>query len=200
MRRLSDRIAKWSTGPVVLVGLAVFAVFIGWVLPDQATQAEAITGDAGSPDTSFFYTASELYDMADAYGEDGRAQYVRARYTFDVIWPIAYLLFLATAISWVFRRAFDVNSRLQLANLFPVAGVVFDYLENSAAAVVMARYPSTTPIVDALAGPFTALKWIFVQGSFVVLLGGLVVGAFRWLRNRGNPANGGTMEHDSPTI
>lgn len=191
MRRLSDRIAKWSTGPVVLVGLAVFAVFIGWVLPDQATQAEAITGDAGSPDTSFYYSPSELYDMAEAYGPDGRSQYIRARFTFDVIWPIAYLMFLATAISWTFRRAFAADSLWQRANLIPVVGVVFDYLENIAASIVMARYPASTPVVDVLASPFTMIKWIFVQGSFVVLLAGLAVIVVNWARkaSRRSPGN-----------
>lgn len=169
---------------MTLLGIVVFAVFIVWVLPGQAEQAEAITGDAGSPDTSFFYPPSELYDMAEAYGEDGRAQYVRARYTFDVVWPLAYLLFLATAISWVFRRFFAADSRWQLVNLMPVAGVVFDYLENAAASIVMSRYPATTPVVDWLATVFTMLKWVFVQGSFVVLLGGLLVGAVRWLAGR----------------
>ncbi len=199
MRRLSNRIAGLSTGLFTLLGVVVFAAFIIWVLPDQAARAEAVTGDAGSPDTSFFYPPSELYDMAEAYGEDGRSQYVRARYTFDVIWPLAYLLFLATAISWVFRRAFAANSRLQLANLLPVASVVFDYLENAAASIVMIRFPATTPVVDWLATVFTMTKWIFVQGSFGVLLVGLAVGAVRWLRKRGNATNGGTMEQNSLT-
>ena len=117
-----------------------------------------MAGDAGSPDRSFFYTPTELYDMAEAYGADGRRQYVRARFTFDVIWPLAYLLFLATAISWTFRRAFGAGSRLMLANLAPVAGVALDYLENISASIVMARYPSRTPVVDWLATVFTMLK------------------------------------------
>lgn len=50
------------------------------MLPQQqATRAEQDTGSAKSPDTSLFYTPADLYRMAEAYGEEGRRAYVRAR-------------------------------------------------------------------------------------------------------------------------
>lgn len=182
MKALSNRITRLSTGPATLLGLVLFCAFIIWVLPDQAARADAATGGARSPDTSFFYTPTDLYEMADAYGADGRSHYVRARFTFDVIWPLVYLLFLATAISWSFRRFFEAGSQWLLANLMPVLGVLFDYLENISASVVMSRFPSTTPLVDWLATIFTMTKWVFVQGSFVVLIIGSAVGAVGRMR------------------
>ena len=49
--------------------------------------------------------------------------------------------------------------------------------------LVMARYPALTPGIASLAGVFTALKWLFVYGSFVVLLVG--VAAWLWRRFAG---------------
>jgi hypothetical protein len=63
-------------------------------------------------------------------------------------------------------------------------GVVLDYLENIAASVIMARYPSPTMVVDRLATVFTMAKWIFVSGSFVLLFMGITVGVVRWTRRR----------------
>lgn len=181
-KSLSDRIRVISTGKVALSALVIFVLFTALVLPDQAGRAEAYTGDAESPDQSFYYTAGDLYQWAEAYGPEGRAAYVRTRFTFDLIWPLVYALFLATSISWVNRKAFGADSPWQQANLAPVLGMIFDYLENAAASLVMFRYPAATPIVDGLATVFTMVKWFFVYGSFVLLLTGTVSGLWQRVR------------------
>lgn len=170
LAKLSNGFLKISTGYITLACLVVFLVFSALVLPDQAAKAQVYSGEVGSPDTSFFYTAEQLYAMASAYGPQGRAAYIRARYTFDVIWPLVYLAFLATAISWLVKRLnLDWGTWGRL-NLMPVFGVLFDFLENFSAATVMARYPQTTPVIAQLSGVFTLIKWVFVVGSFGVLL------------------------------
>ncbi|NBD35726.1 MAG: hypothetical protein GVY30_06970, partial [Chloroflexi bacterium] len=98
---MGKRISVWlrniSTGWIALAALAIFLLFTALVLPRQAAQSEAETGEAGSPDTSLFYAPDELYRLAEAYGPSGRAAYIRARFTFDVIWPLVYTAFLSTA-------------------------------------------------------------------------------------------------------
>jgi hypothetical protein len=182
LKRISNFIYSKSSGWAVLVTLTVFAVFIGVILPDQAHKAERYSAGAGSPDTSFFYTPADLYRMAEAYGADGRSAYIRARFTFDTVWPLAYLFFLAASISWILNRILTEESRWRLLNLFPLTGTVFDYLENVSAALVMGRFPDQTPVVDLLAPLSTAVKWVFVNGSFLVLLAGLVLLALKLAR------------------
>ena len=182
MRDLSDRLHKLSTGRATLIALVAFLLFTALVLPKQAAHTD--TGGAGSPDTSFIYSAGDLYRMAEAYGRAGRIDYVRARFTFDLIWPVVYVAFLATAISWLSRQAFTPLSLWQRANLVPVIGTLFDYLENVAAALVIGRYPARTPVVDVMAPVFTFIKWIFVGGSFVVLAVALVAALWHQARRR----------------
>ena len=122
--------------------------------------------------------------MAEAYGEQGRSAYILARFTFDVIWPIVYTLFLATSISWLFVRGFPQESRWRLANLAPVLGMFFDYLENLSTSWVMFSYPLTSPVVAWLAPFFTATKWIFVNGSFVLLIIGLIAALWHAKKSR----------------
>lgn len=167
--KLSNWFLKFSTGRFTLAFLVIFLVFSALVLPDQAARAEVYSGDVGSPDTSLFYSAAELYRMAEAYGPEGRAAYIRARYTFDVVWPLVYMAFLVTSISWLIKRLGLDWATWGRLNLVPVAGVLFDFLENFSAATAMARYPQTTPVIDHLAGVFTLVKWIFVGGSFLLL-------------------------------
>lgn len=184
-RRLSDWLGRVANGWVALAATLVFVAFVALVLPRQAAASRAATGGVESPDTALIYAPSDLYRVAELYGPEGRAAYVRARWTFDVIWPLVYGAFLATAISWVFWRAAAPGSRWRLANLAPPLGVAFDFLENSATSLVIGRYPARTPGVDLLAPAFSAAKWLFVNGSFALLLGGALVAAWRaWAARR----------------
>jgi hypothetical protein len=182
MKRISHRLHQISNGWVTLAAGIVFVLFVTLVLPNQATQAEGETVDAGSPDLSLWYTPGDLYRMAEAYGNQGRRAYVRARFTFDLIWPIVYGAFLSTTISWLYARAFAPGTRWRLANLAPPLGVVLDYMENLSTSVVMLRYPSRTPLVDTLAPIFTSLKWVLVGGSFVLLIVGIIAALRRWYK------------------
>lgn len=184
LNRFSDWLRTVSTGWVALVALAIFVLFSALVLPGQSTTAEGVAGDAGSPDMSFFYTPDDLYQMAEAYGEEGRRAYVRARFTFDLVWPLVYTAFLVTAISWVFDKAFAPDSRWQHANLLPAMGALFDYLENVSTSLVMLRYPESTAVLDLLAPMFTALKWLSLGVSFVLLAAGIMIAAWRWGQQR----------------
>jgi len=176
---LSRSLEKIATGRLALLSTVLFFVFLGGVLPAQAAVTAAVGGTAKTPDTTFFYTAEELYRIAGELGEAGRSHYIRSRFTFDVIWPLVYLTFLVTTIGWLAQRSFDASSRWRLLNLLPVAAALFDLLENSATSLVMARYPAMTPLVAELAGLFTLLKWMFVFASFVALIVALFIAGIR---------------------
>jgi hypothetical protein len=125
----------------------------------------------------------DLYRMADAYGEMGRAAYVRVRFTFDLVWPLVYLFFLGTSLSWSLARALPEGNRWRMSNLFAVFGWLFDMLENIAASIVMLNYPNHTPVLDALSPVFTFLKWVFIGGSFVILVPVFLVAAWKMIRS-----------------
>jgi len=183
-KKLSDWMCHNSTGWLVIATLAFFMVFIALVLPDQTLKAEAYSEEVGSPDTSFYYTANDLYQLAEKYGESGRQEYVKTRYTFDLIWPLVYTMFLGTSISWIFSKVVVSGNILRRANLIPVLGLLFDYLENISISVVMIRYPEPTSMWDTIAPIFTLVKWIFVIGSFVILLIGMIMGVVQWIKVR----------------
>jgi len=174
--QLSGWLRHISNSWVAFSALIVFLLFTALVLPGQASR-----GGGASPDLSFYYTAGDLYRMAESYGAAGRQDYIRVRFTFDLIWPLVYLVFLVTATIWTYSRVFASDSPWQRANLIPLLAALFDYLENLSTSLVMARYPAPTPLVDGLAGMFTLVKWVFVGGSFVLLLIGVAVGVWRRL-------------------
>jgi len=190
VRRISEWLHKVSSGWLTLASLLIFLLFTALVLPGQAARGQEETGSSQSPDTSFYYSADDLYRMAEAYGEGGREAYVRIRFTFDLIWPLVYTLFLVTSISWLSRRAFSADSPWQRANLAPVLAALSDLLENLSTSLVMTRYPERTAVADVLAPIFTVVKWTLVGASFMLLLAGLSVAVWRWrlaVRNKSTP-------------
>ena len=182
--KISNWLYRVVNGWISLLALLIFIAFTILVLPRQAEKADTFSSDAGSPDMSLFYSPQQLYQMAEAYGEQGRQAYVQQRFTFDVVWPLVYTFFLCTAITWLYRGGFPLNSTWRRANIIPLIAVLFDFLENLSTSLVMLRYPQPTPMVDWLAPVFTLLKWIFVSGSFILLLIGIVAYAWRRLTRR----------------
>jgi len=184
LTRISKWVRKVSSGWVVLLALLIFVVFTATVLPEQSARMDSYAGFAGSPDLSMYYSAADLYRMAETYGVEGRSAYIHARFTFDLAFPFIYLFFLCTGISWCNKRAFKPESPWQLTNLLPVGAFLFDLLENSSAALVISRYPDPTPVLANLAGFFTAFKWLFVGSSMVVLVVGLLLAMVRLVGKR----------------
>ena len=81
-KRISSWLRRVSTGWVALSALVIFLLFSVVVLPRQSATADEVAGGAGSPDMSLYYSADDLYQMAEAYGEQGRKAYIRARRPF----------------------------------------------------------------------------------------------------------------------
>jgi hypothetical protein len=185
--RFSSWLYRVSTGWVTFSGLLIFLVFSVLVLPGQAAQATDELGDIGSPDLSLYYTPEQLYQLADSYGADGREAYILTRFSFDLVWPLVYTIFLGTALSWTGSRAWIGTTRLRNANLAPILGMLFDFLENLTTSLVMVRYPAKTIMVDVLAPIFTFLKWILIGASFALLVVNMVQVGRNWCRSRRIP-------------
>lgn len=167
--RWAEALVEASTGRRALIALAVFVVFTATVLPWQAGIAAQYSEGVGSPDTSFWYTADRLYRLAEAYGADGRAAYVRARVTFDVVWPLVYAAMLVLVLGWLLRRSTAPLARWRLLVLLPIAAMVADFAENACTAIVMARYPEATDLLAALAPVFTLAKWVLLIAAFLAV-------------------------------
>ena len=171
--RLSRWLTRVSTGRVTLALVIILVAFTILVLPGQSAAARSTGGGAGSPDTSLWYSAGDLYRMAEAYGPAGRQAYVQARFTFDILWPLVYVSGLSTALSWLLARAAAAGSRWRLVNLAPALAGLLDLGENVATSLVMLRYPALTPGVDSLAAVFTLSKWAVLGFSFLALFAAL---------------------------
>jgi hypothetical protein len=186
MRSVVTKLSSWfykiSSGWFALLAVVIFFLFIALVLPGQSASSQSQTGDISSPDLSIYYSALDLYEMAEAYGDQGRTEYIRERFSFDLIWPLVYTFFLTTTISWLYKQSLSESNPWRRINLLPVIGMIFDYLENISTSLVMYRYPAPTLIIDWFAGFFTVLKWLLIGLSFAALVAGIIAILWFWIK------------------
>jgi hypothetical protein len=171
IKRLSESMQRISQGWMVLATLALMVVFITFVLPAQSQTAQQATGSNQSPDTSLGSSPDELYRMAEEYGETGRQAYIQARWTFDFIFPLVYTTFLACGISWFSGHFLTLKGIWKLANLLPLLGGLFDYLENGAASLLMGLYPHRLAGLPVFLIGANLMKWLLIGMSFLVYAG-----------------------------
>lgn len=130
--RVAARLAHGVRGWMALGAAVLFVLFTAMVLPAQAEIGAFYTVKDTAPDTSFWYLPDDLYAAAEAWGVEGRSAYVRARVTFDVIWPIVYGTFLVTMLAWVWARGTAPGSRWRAVALLPVVSVPWTTPRTSA--------------------------------------------------------------------
>jgi hypothetical protein len=182
--KLSNWLYKISTFWVMLLTLAVMILFMVTVLPAQAATASDESGSSESPDTSFFYSPRDLIQMAEDYGPEGRQAYIRTRWTFDLGFPLVYVSFLAVGISWLYQTLPGNHKILTLGNILPIFAGILDYLENSAASLVMGLFPKIVPGLPLLTAVLSGIKWLLVGGSFLLYFFLAGYSFYHWLRKR----------------
>ena len=169
---------KWK---YLLTVSIIFILFLAFILPQVDNYSSRIMGEGKSPDTSLIYSADNLYDMAQGYGESGREAYIKLRWTFDVIWPIVYSLFL---VLWLIKLSAYINTNNFLKHLFilPLVGMGFDFLENIGATIIMIRYPLKSGIIANITPIMTFLKWVTLSASILIFLALIVLSIARKIK------------------
>jgi hypothetical protein len=104
--------------------------------------------------------------------------------TGDIIYPIVYTLFFASAITWLFQRGFAPGSSMQKYNVVPFGAWLFDLLENIGIITMLSVYPSTPAPLAWITAVFTLVKWLFAGVSIVLLLAGLVKAAMNGFKKQ----------------
>ena len=153
---------------ILIFSIVFFLAFLLFFLPGESENSKEYYGETKAPDTSFVYSGNDLFNMAQEFGQSGRDYYIRSRITFDIVWPVSYGLFLWALIAILGKTI--KNKSLKTIILLPFFGVIFDYLENIGASVVMYLYPVRINFLNNLVPIFTFLKWIIIGASFFVVV------------------------------
>lgn len=155
--------------PRLIILSIIFVLFVLTALPATNNYLVKETGEFRAPDTSLIYSPEDLYQMAKNYGLAGRDAYIQLRWTFDIIWPILYTLFL---VLWT-KKLLEYRPNNKITKylfVVPLVGMTFDFLENIGATIVMFRYPLGSGLIAGITPLMTFLKWFTLGGSFLTII------------------------------
>ena len=190
--RTSLALYRVANGWVAALATTIFTVFCATLLPAQGKAAKVYTNGFPAPDTSFtYYSAGDLQTWFAGYGPAGRAEYVQARYTFDLLWPLIYTFFLVAVLSWLLPKVTAPTSRWRLFNTLPLLVLACDYVENIIGATLASSFPPSIPLLANTMAVFTLTKWVGLTIAFVaVLLAGIFALVRRSSSSKGESSHG----------
>ena len=165
---MKHQLMKWMREPwVVLTTWFIFVFFMVVILPAVVMQTDAV-GITESIDTNFSFDANDIYRILTSYGEDGRAYYVLQRWTFDLVWPLAYGLPLFTTLQLFLPKL--VGKNWQVIKFLPLIAVGLDYLENILFTIIVVAYPTEISWLAFIGVSVSFLKWITLSTAMILTL------------------------------
>jgi hypothetical protein len=147
--------------------LIIFAAFTATVLPNEALRGVE-AGLTQSIDTNILYSVEDLYLIISGYSREVRLAYIYQRFTFDLIWPLIYGLFIVITTAYLLIKI--KIKRLNNLIYFPLTAILLDFLENISVSILMFIYPIRINAIALLASLFTTLKWITLSYSFIQII------------------------------
>jgi len=153
---------------LVAVTAANYLAMVVWSGPKISAQAGGLM-----PFDVYLTGYSQAQAMAflNALSDQGRAFYLGTQRVLDTSFPALFAAVMGIALYWLYAEK-SKPMRLVLVGL-PVAGLVFDYIENARVAVLLrAADPSAAQIAQA--SQITVLKFIFIGATLALVLVGVV--------------------------
>lgn len=182
--RFSNLLIRLANGRSLLILFLLFLLTTSVIFPLMSAIIEDPTGELEKIDTKFFYTSTELYEILDAYGDQGRRVYALSHLTADVLFPLVYAFFFGLLIAYIFQRAFPKDSWVQQLNLVPIMLLIFDLIENVSVVILLLAYPTQMEGLARFAGIITSVKWILAGITVALPVAGAAVWLIRSLRGR----------------
>lgn len=166
---LSKRIQGWAKGWLVLSLIAAFIILVNLPLGDPELISASLDGRIG-------YTPEQAYAAISSYGSAGRTQMIWIHLA-DMILITLYTSLFCLSISWLFKRGYQPDSKMQTMNLVPLVGGLFDVMENIWILTMLLIYPTESILVGWLSTVFTTDKYLMGVMIISLLLLGVVKAA-----------------------
>jgi hypothetical protein len=148
----------------------VITVIVGVIITRLSANLAEISGGLSILDTRFSYTSSDAYTLFERLGSEGRRLYQIMHTSLDVIFPVAYSLFLASAAIWLCKLLGIKKPLKGIVTIAMCLGGLTDLLENLLITVLVHQFPKQLPALVSTSQAFTQIKFILIGLAFLLLL------------------------------
>jgi len=170
MKSFYDFLRRIANLKSLILFFAIYMFFNGYILKNAEIKLNELAGTTvGVIDLSFGFDPQKTLDMVAAYGEEGRAFYVKTELTADLIYPIIYAFLFAIALIMLYGP---------IPNPFicflPFITLLADYMENVFVVSLLKSYPQQSYNMAVFCEVFKLIKWSCFIGMLGLVLFGLV--------------------------
>lgn len=173
MKKVSTFFYNRANGYLTLGFLAMQFAFSGAILPYFQKQFDPDL-TRGLMDLSFGFTPERGYSILESYGEEGRKVYFFVESFVDIIYPIIYTTAFVLLVSFLFKKNNWNTGKIAILNIVPLAGMVFDMLENFGIIQMLRAFPEKVEFWAKFASNAGLVKWGFAGITILLALGGLI--------------------------
>jgi len=159
--------SRRSGGLPVLMTLGIVLGTFGIThLTELPIGAGAVHAAIGGPlfDQSPSFSAAEVLERIELFGNQGRATYLLGTYTGDVLFPLTLLAFFLTFARFATSR-FQPAAWKRLFYVLPLVWFAVDMLENGIIHTLIIGHPTPSILLAAILGPVTVVKFVLLAAS-----------------------------------
>ena len=124
------------------------------------------------------YGPDYVLSLFETLGEEGRRVYLWNQIPLDMFYPGLFGIAYSLLLVYILRIWLRKESKWFFLSLLPIAGGLFDYLENIGIILMLNSYPGFSSLLARLTGISSVLKSISTTIFFVVLL--VCLGLLLW--------------------
>src|SRR5687768_14581282 len=165
MKNILDKMSNWK---FLLPFFVLFLIFPVFLFPYHQERMAKHAGEEIMPlDSRFSYSFNEVKNDFDKLGTEGRKVYRFAIGVVDMIFPVIYGPLFILVLAWLLKKLSGRNSNRMLLALFPIIGILFEYLENFNTLSLLDSYPAISEKSVSWGEQMTRLKHTFLMLSVV---------------------------------
>jgi hypothetical protein len=167
LKNILDKMSNWK---FILPFFILFLIFPIFLFPyHQELMAKAAGEEIMPLDSRFSYSFNEVKTDFDKLGIEGRKVYRSAIGVVDMLFAVFYGPLFILVLAWLLKRLKGRNSNWILLSLFPLIGILFEYLENFNTLSLLDSYPAITESSVSWGEQMTRLKHIFLMLSVALM-------------------------------
>lgn len=176
---------RFVTARNMLIVTAVYIVFPLFFLPRALRSLQEASGktDYVPLDLRPGFTSDQAWQALDLLGTDGREVYWFSQMTMEVIYPLAYGLFFAFVLVFLFSQAGGMFVRMTAVAWVPLVGSVFDWFENIGIIKLIGAFPERADGWAQFASVSGQAKWLFSGITLLYVMAALAVWGWRLIKN-----------------
>jgi hypothetical protein len=164
--------------------ILVFAYLFMTVFALQWSVATLMTDATISQmlDWQLNYSVEQVYNLLKSYGSDSREWYILIELTINMIIPFVYAFLFSFSIILIGKKLAAKEQVIKSLFIVPFAALLADLFENICIILMLINYPYKLFLVAKAANIFTYAKWILIMANMALILAGILIIVFRYIR------------------